>query len=270
MSEEEKKACQDYLVGKNSRIVLDDGCFEPTPGNPPVFVLGFVGTGMVGTIATNELIDQLETKSIGYVLSEDLPPITVFYDGLLKHPFRLYYSEKYNLVLSISEVPFLPGSYTDLARTLMSWAVSIGIKEVVCIQALADQSIIHEGPYPVFVAGDRRLLLDRMKDLQIEAPPKGLIMGAEAAILNECLNDKIAAMILLTTANPQIPCPEGAAAILEIMAKIFGFPIQVDKLLEQSHNIKQDLLELMDQSNKMQGQGLPEAPNPSRDRMLYS
>ena len=48
-----------------------------------------------------------------------------------------------------------------------------------------------------------------MKDLQIEAPPKGLIMGAEAAILNECLNDKIAAMILLTTANPQIPCPEG-------------------------------------------------------------
>ena len=41
--------------------------------NPPAFVLGFVGTGMVGTIATNELIDQLETKLIGYVLSEDLP-----------------------------------------------------------------------------------------------------------------------------------------------------------------------------------------------------
>jgi uncharacterized protein len=264
-------SCVEHLRGKNSKIMLEgEKCtFLPDKNHPPTFILGFAGVGMIGTILCNELIEQLEMKQIGYVLSEDLPPITLFYDGILKHPFRLYFQEKYNLLVSICEVPFVPGTYTDLARTLMSWALKSGIKDVVCVQGMADRNVfIREGPYPVFAAGEAGHL-DKIIKNGVEKPPKGLIMGVEAAILNECLNDKLNGAVFLTTANPQIPAPEGAAAILEKLSVIYGFPIKTDKLLEQGTEIKQNLLELAQKTNEMASQ-MP-GPSTNRDNLpLYS
>ena len=226
--DQKKKTCVEHLEGKNSKIIIDKECIEPNSKKPPVMIIGFTGTGMIGTIITNELVNQLEMDPVGYVLSEDLPPITLFYDGELHHPFRIYHSDKYNLIVSMCEVPFLQGSYKDLARTLMSWALQIGVSEVVCLAGMADNTtLFREGPYEVFGAGMKEMVA-KMKGFGIQAPPKGLIMGPEAAILNECLNDKLNALVLLTSANPQIPAPEGAVAIME---KLFYFFIIFKSLL---------------------------------------
>lgn len=264
-----KGKCIEYLAGKSSKIIIDGQCPSLNTKNPPTFLIGFTGTGMVGTILINELIDQLDMMSIGYVLSEDLPPITLFYDGILKHPFRLHYSEKYNLLVSICEVPFLPGSYMDLARTLMAWALNSGLQDIICIQGMADDNLFREPPYPVYVAGEKDVVL-KLKSYKIDTPPKGLIMGAEAAILNECMNNKLNGSIFLTPANPQVPCPEGAAAILEKLSKIYNFPIKTEKLLAQAQAIKQDLLEITNKTNEMHSQDMSDRGSKFRDRMIYS
>ena len=83
--------CLAQFEGKSSRIVITDfDCklFEKHD-NPPLFIIGFTGVGLVGTIVVNELIQQLKMKQIGYVLSEDLPPITLFYEGVLQHIFKI-------------------------------------------------------------------------------------------------------------------------------------------------------------------------------------
>jgi uncharacterized protein len=249
-----KPKCLDHLEGKSSKIVIEKACVSPGSTNPPTFILGFTGTGMVGVIVVNELITQLKMDLIGYVLTEELPPITVFYNGELRHPFRIYHSDEYNLIVSICEVPFLPGQYADLARTLMSWALNLEVADVMCIQGLADSSImIQEGPYEVFGAGEPPML-EKFKKFDIQTPPRGLIMGPEAAILNECLNNRINGSILLTPANPQIPAPEGAVAILKKLGELYGFKINADSLLEQAKEIKQNLLELTDRTNKVHSQ----------------
>jgi len=52
-----------------------------------------------------------------------------------------------------------------------------------------------------------------------------LIVGAEAAILNECLNNRLNGVVYLTPANPKYPSPEGAAAILEKISIVYEIPV---------------------------------------------
>jgi uncharacterized protein len=257
--ENEKKEvqCVAALEGKSSKVVIDTEYCDilKTVKKPPLFILGFAGAGMIGTIVTNELITQLKMIQIGYVLSEDLPPITIFYEGLLKHPFRLYYSKKHNFVVSICEVPFMQGSYSDLARTLMNWAILQGIEDIIVLQGMAVNAIVFDTPYPVYAAAEEPLL-QKLLTHNVKIPPKGLIIGAEAAILNECLNNRLHGAVYLTPANPQIPAPEGAAAILEKLADVYGFPINLENLLTQGTEIKRSLLELAQKTEDVHGQGL--------------
>jgi uncharacterized protein len=244
--------CSARLEGKSSQIVIEDtSCeFLRDHTNPPKFVIGFAGVGMIGTIMTNELIEQLEMKQIGYVLSEDLPPITLFYDGLLKHPFRIYYQPEYNLVVAVCEIPFNPGSYTDLARTLMDWALKSGISDVICAQGMAVEDLVQMSPAPVYAAAEKEIL-DKILTHDVQRPPRGLIMGAEAAILNECLNNRLNGAVYLTPANPKVPAPEGAAVILQKLSEVYHFPIKVDHLMSQSMQIKRQLGEIQVQTEKI-------------------
>ena len=86
--------------GKRSSIVIDDLSVEIKEGS--TLVLGFAGIGLIGPIVANTLIEQLpDAVEIGFVTSEYLPPISVFYAGVLKHPFRLLYSTQHNLLIGI-------------------------------------------------------------------------------------------------------------------------------------------------------------------------
>jgi len=114
--------------GKKSKIVIEDITIKIKEG--ATLLLGFAGIGLLGPIVGNTLIEQIEDlKEIGFITSEMLPAISTFYNGVLKHPFRLYYSNSYNLVLGISELPFqLQSAYSDLAKTICNWALSDDVK----------------------------------------------------------------------------------------------------------------------------------------------
>ncbi len=254
MENSEENKCRDHLQGKKSRLIIEEeNCtIVKDPDNPPLFLLGFTGAGLIGTIIANELIDQLKMKQIGYVLSEDLPPMTVFYDGILKHPFRIYLSEEHNLIVSICEVPFVQGSYTDLARTLMGWALRKGLRDIVLLQGLADRNfLMHSGEIEVFAAGEKGIM-EKIIPFGVQIPPKGIIMGAEAAVLNECLNNRLNGIVFLTSANPQMPSPEGSAAILSKLGEIYALPVNTDELDKAADEIKQKLFELAQKSGQMQ------------------
>ena len=249
--------CLAQFEGKSSRVVITDfDCkLFDKHDNPPLFIIGFTGVGLIGTIVANELIEQLQMQQIGYVLSEDLPPITLFYEGVLQHPFRLYYSKEHNIIVSICEVPFNPGSYIDLSRTLMDWALHHKIQDVICLQGMADESFqISDKNPPVYGAAEKEIL-DKILTQGVIKPPSGVLLGAEAAMLNECLNNQLNGAVFLTPANPKYPAPEGAAIIMEKIAEIYKFPIKLDTLLKQSDEIKKSLLELAQHTTEMHNVG---------------
>ena len=55
-----------------------------------IIFAGFVGAGLVGPLSVGYMIEKLKMKEIAYLRSRHLPPSTVFMQGRLRHPFRLY------------------------------------------------------------------------------------------------------------------------------------------------------------------------------------
>lgn len=241
------KAC---LQGKRSKIIFTKEVKAPTES--PAFIMGFPGVGMIGVIVASELIQKIEDiEQIGYLVSEDLPPISIFYDGELKLPFRIYYSAKYNLLVSICEVPFQNDSYSDLTRTLLDWAIGMKVKEVVTISGIATQMIpFAQQEYIVYGAAEKPILA-KLVEIGVQKLQKGLIVGVEAAILNECLNNRLNGLLLLVESHPQIPAPEAAVAIIDILGKLFNFSIDTANLIEEGNIIRQKLMEVANKTQQM-------------------
>lgn len=247
-----------YVVppGKDSKVVIEDLKVKFQEG--ATIILGFAGAGLIGTIVTNTLVEQIQDiKEIGFITSNLLPSISVFYQGMLKNPFRLYYSAQHNLIIGVVEVPFqIPSAYNDLAKTICNWALSEEVKahEILVFQGYHKHGLIDE--FPVHYASEADMV-ETFENLDLKKFERGIISGAEATIINEALTNKLKAAALFTPAY-QIPTPEGAAAILEVLNSLYNFNIDTSKLIEQGKEIKVKMLELADKSQEFQRQQLPQ------------
>ncbi|TXT56406.1 MAG: PAC2 family protein [Promethearchaeota archaeon] len=245
-------------AGKKSKIVINDFSIPIKEGS--TIILGFAGIGLIGPIIGNNIIDQIpDIREIGFLTSEYLPPISVFYDGILKHPFRLYYSAEKNLILGVSEVPFqIPSAYNDLAKTICNWALSEDVKaeKLITFQGIPQKGMIDE--FPVYFAAEE-IMIEDLEKFDMTKVDKGIIVGPEATIINEALSNRLNAFVLFTPVY-QIPTPEGAAAILDRLNNMFNLEIDTSKLLEEGKEIKEKMLELAEKAKQYQQKQISDTP----------
>ena len=187
--------------GKKSKVIIEDLTIEITKNS--TIMLGFAGVGLIGPIITNTLVEQIpDIKPIGFIISDLLPPISVFYSGILKPPFRLYYSEEYNLIIGTCEVPFqLTSAYNDLAKTICNWALSEDVKarEIIIFQGIHKHGMIDD--YPVFYATEEEMT-GVFEKLNLKKFEKGIITGPEATIINEALTNNLKPIAFFTIGFP--------------------------------------------------------------------
>ena len=67
---------------------------KPTPDNAAV-LMGFPGSGLVGTIALQYMVDQLEFELIGTMTSKFFPPLAMMNKGVINDPGQDLYKKRY-------------------------------------------------------------------------------------------------------------------------------------------------------------------------------
>ncbi|MBY9005881.1 MAG: proteasome assembly chaperone family protein [Candidatus Lokiarchaeota archaeon] len=234
--------------GKKSKVVIED--FSTNIKEDVTILLCFAGIGLIGPIIANTLIKQIpDIKEIGFITSEYLPPISVFYSGVLKNPFRVYYSPKNNIIVGICEVPFdISSAYNDLARTISNWALNddVQAKQIVIFQGIPQAGVIDD--FSVYYAAEAELV-DFLEQYGIKKFDRGIIIGPESTILNETLSNKLQGYALFAPVY-QIPTPEAAASIITVLNDIYGLDIEISKLMEEGKEIKQKMLELAEKTQE--------------------
>ncbi len=234
--------------GDNSTVVVQDISLELR--EEPTLMFGLASVGLIGPIIAETLIKQIDDiKQIGYVASDLLPPIAVFHNAELMHPFRLYYTKKYNIILGIAEVPFqVESAYNDLAKTLFNWALSdeINAKKIITFQGIPQKGMIDE--FPVYYAAQENSI-EEFKGLGIEKIDKGIITGPGATLVNNALNNNIKPIVLFTPVY-KIATPEGAANIIEILNDLYGMNIETEELMEKGRDIKKKREALADKAQQ--------------------
>jgi len=224
------------------RLSSDNEVYEikKTVLKSPIVFAGFVGAGLVGTLAVGCMIDKLKMKEIAYLRSRHLPPSSVFMQGRLRHPFRLYSTDDGTICAVICEIT-LPSGLHDIVNTILDWAEKKGSHEIVILDGVASTS--HDDK--AFCAAEEDLCRV-MEDSDIKMIPQGFITGVAGGLLNECLVRKIQGVTLLVKANDSGPDPLAAATLVEAVNRAYSMSVDTSSLRKEKKRIDVDFKELSD------------------------
>ena len=206
----------------------------------PIVFAGFVGAGLVGPLSVGHIIDKLKMEEIGYLRSRYLPPSTVFIQGRLRHPFRLYSNNDGTICAIICEIT-LPFGLHDIVSTILNWAEKNGSHEIVILDGVA--AATHDNK--AFCAAEEDLCRV-MESNDIKMIPQGFITGVAGGLLNECLVRKIQGVTLLVKASEKGADPLAAATLIEAVNRAYNMNIDTTDLRKYKKKIGVDFKELSD------------------------
>jgi uncharacterized protein len=224
------------------RLSSDEEIYEikKTVLKSPIVFAGFVGAGLVGPLSVGHIIDKLKMEEIGYLRSRYLPPSTVFIQGRLRHPFRLYSNNDGTICAIICEIT-LPFGLHDIVSTILNWAEKNGSHEIVILDGVA--AATHDNK--AFCAAEEDLCRV-MESNDIKMIPQGFITGVAGGLLNECLVRKIQGVTLLVKASEKGADPLAAATLVEAVNRAYNMNIDTTDLRKYKKKIGVDFKELSD------------------------
>jgi uncharacterized protein len=250
--------------------------------NSPILIAGFPGPGLVGSISTSYIIDKLNMYQIACVESEHIAPGVIYVGGKLRHPFRLYSNKEGNVCVLVCEAPIMIQGMYSVLNTVMKWGLDNRVKEVMVLDGIAVEGLPDSKRTPMILSSDGKsadaanLLHDdnnnntdndniNLTDKNRRESPDGapfyantaFIGGIAGGLLSACLSNGIACKALLVLASSGIPDPEGAAILLESVAKTTNdetLKIDTQQLREQGANVKRRMEEIMRSIREQQQQ----------------
>ncbi len=212
---------------------------KPLSGKGTSVLMGFPGSGLVGSIALQYMVDQLEFTQIGAMTSKYFPPLAMMSKGVINVPVRLY--EKENMAVIVADIPIHPMICYEVSNGIMDWLEPFGVKEVVTIAGI----ITNEPEKRVFGVATTDEALPRIKDIAIILPV-GSISGIASSLLTECKIRGIPAYGLLgETINA--PDPRASAATIAVLNEMYEMSLDVQPLLEQAEEIEATMNKLAEQ-----------------------
>jgi uncharacterized protein len=212
---------------------------RPVKSKDPILIEGFPGIGLVGNIASQQIIEELNMEYIGSIESRYFPPIAVLYEGLVNMPVRIYENEEHNTIMVVSDIPINPSVSYDVSKALVGWAKSIGVKEIVSIAGIATMS----DEYKVFGAATTEEMLEKIKE-HVEIFQMGTISGISGSVMAECFMQNVPAISLLGATKTQNPDPRAAAVVVDVLNSLYDFSIDTDDLIEQAEKIEIEMQKL--------------------------
>ncbi|MBR1368681.1 3-isopropylmalate dehydratase [Methanocalculus chunghsingensis] len=204
-----------------------------------VVMMGFPGSGLVGSIALQYLVEQMDFTHIGDITSRFFPPMSMMHKGVVNAAVRIY--EKDTFVAFVADIPIHPMICYEVANGILDWLGDYDVKEIVTVAGI----ITNEPEKRVFGVASDQDSVDRLEDHTIILP-MGSISGIASSLLTECKLRKIPCMGLLgeTVNNPD---PRAAISAIEVLNQLYSFGIDTSPLLEQAEEIEATMQRLAEE-----------------------
>jgi len=211
----------------------------------PTIIEGFPGFGLVGTIATEFLIDHLKTESIGKVRFDEMPPMLAIHDSKLVQPLGIFYNAEYNLII-FHAVTASSGFEWPLADVLIKLAKEVNAKEIISLEGVGSPSET-EAPKSFFFTTDTSQE-GKFKRMGMEPLKEGIIMGVTGALLLRAENIPVSCFFSDTHSN--LPDSKAAAKVIEMVDKYLGLKVDPKPLLQQAAKFEEKLKSILQQGQK--------------------
>lgn len=208
-----------------------------------IVIEGFPGFGLVGTIASEFLLEHLECERIGKFWFEDLPATIAIHEGKIIHPIGIYYCKKYNLVI-VHSITAASGSEWKMSQLVNELAKKLKAKEIISLEGVG--SATPSETHRVFYFAKDPKREKKLKNIGVEPLKEGIIMGVTSAMLIE--TEDIPLSCLFAETHSQMPDSKAAAKIVETLDKYLGLKVDYKPLLAMAEKFEEKLKGIMHQS----------------------
>lgn len=225
---------------------------RPLTSEGSAILIGFPGSGLVGSIALSYMVEKLGFESIGTMTSKYFPPMAMMSEGVIAVPVRIYEKEKFVAILA--DIPIHPQICYEVSNAILDWLAPFKVSEVVTLAGI----ITNEPEKRVFSVATEKSLLDRLSESAIRLPI-GSISGIASSILTECKIRGIPGLGLLgETINA--PDPRAAAKTVDVLNILYDLQIETEGLIEQAEEIEAQMHRLAEDVQTAEEQPVRKEP----------
>ena len=214
-----------------------------------IIIEGYPGYGLIGSIVTNYLIDNLKMEMIGSFFSEKIPPLVPIHKGKLLSPFGIYYSKELNILIS-QVVVASPTIEWDYTNSVLKLAKDINAKQIVTIEGIGNVRGINPEKPKVYAFSNKKEEIEKIKKLKIPFMKEGMIMGPTAGLLIS--SDNIPVIGFFAEAIANMPDSRAAAAIIKTLDQYYNLKIDYEPLLEEAEKFETIIKEIIRSTQQAQ------------------
>ena len=214
----------------------------------PIIIEGFPGFGLVGTIASEFLIDHLKTEQIGRISFEELPAMVAIHQNKVVEPLGIFYNKEYNIVI-LHAITASQGFEWKLADAIVKIAKQLNAKEVISLEGVGSAQT-EEGKTQAFFHASDPKKQKKLSETGIKSLNEGIIMGVTGALLLRA--DEIPISCIFSETHTNLPDSKAAAKIIEALDKYLGLKVDYKPLLEQAQKFEDKLKGILQQGQKAQ------------------
>lgn len=214
----------------------------------PIVVIGFPDVGLVGSIATSYIVEQLKLKDIGYIESDEFPPVVIVHESRPKNTVRIYGGK--NIIVLISEIPLPLSIIYEISETLTKWIISKHAKMALIIGGMPHPQRLEIESPQVYGVGTTENMDKILNENKIKLFEEGIIAGVHGVLLKKCADEKIPAAYLLSESHYNLPDPGAAASSLIALNNIAGLNVDVKTLIEKGEEIRVNAKNLMKKTHE--------------------
>lgn len=236
---------------------------EPTAAESPTLIVGMPENGVVGSIAINQITEQLGLELQGNVVSESFPPVATYGDGRVRDLVRVYAGDDPAVVIPHCDIALPTYASSDLASCVVN-DLAEDYERAIVLAGIPAQTEEEVGEVTGIVTCEETEAELREIGIPLDSNV-GFLGGASGAIVNDCYHANVPTTALLVKAHPFLPDPEAARAVIEkALEPLVEFDIDTQGLQEQADDIREQMEQIVQHYEQLQeGDGQPLAEDSS-------
>ncbi len=199
---------------------------------------GSPGFGLVGTIATEYLIDHLGARQVGNLWSNKIPAIVAVHGGEIIEPFAIFYDEKRNIVI-LRSIATVSGLEWELADSALKLFKDIDAKELICIEGVG--GVEKEGEAKAYYLSANEKQKTKLEAIGLKQLNEGIIIGSAASLLSKVKE----AVFIFAESYSELPDSRAAAKIVEVLDRYLGLEVDYKPLIEKADKFERKVKELL-------------------------
>lgn len=226
----------------------------------PKLICGLPGSGFVGKLAVDFIIDKLKAKQFASIYSTSFPPqVSIQPDGtvdLVKNSlFHCKVNSQDLILLTGDTQPVSAQGEYALAEEIISLCKKLKVKEIYTLAAFITGKF-SENP-KVYGTGTSKDIVDGLSKFGILSMEKGNITGMNGVIIGIAKRSSISGICLLGETSGYVIDAKASKGILESLCKILDIKFDMSELEKKAKDTEELIKALRLQAT---AQGLTDQP----------